>query len=119
MGLMEQANKDARRFLSGEWSEVFTFTTPDKTTFVSIRGLASSHHLSIDPNSGLPVNARNTHVSIKEKDLTDAGYAVRNSAGEISLIRHLVTYKSKTYKIDETYPDETLGVIICILGSYE
>ncbi len=107
-----------------EWSVDLTFQNLDKSLSVTVKGLGTSHHLSIDPNTGLPLNARNTHIAISEDVLTDAGYIVRNANGEIDLIRHFVSFKNnkgvlKHYRINETWPDETLGLIVCILGDYE
>jgi len=123
MDLLAQSRIDLKRFSQSEWSTDLTFQNVDKSVIVTIKGFASSHHLSIDPSTGLPVNVRNTHISVSETLLSDAGYTVRNSDGEVNLIRHFVTYtnsagQEKTFRINETFPDETLGLIVCILGDY-
>ena len=97
-----------------------TFTTPNGGTTAQINGLHTKHHLSYDAE-GLPVNTKNAHISFREKDLTDLSYPVRDANGEVYLYGHKIEVKdstgsSKTYMITETFPDETVGVIVCILG---
>ncbi len=121
--LLTKAKEDLQRFSQADFSVEMTVENPNPVQSVTIRAFASSHHLSIDPETGLPVNVRNTHVSISEQVLIDAGYTVRDTNGEVNMINHFVTYtnsagQSKKFKINQTFPDETLGLIVCILGDY-
>jgi len=88
----------------------------------TITGLHTKHHLSVDTD-GNNVNGKNAHISFSEKYLTDLSYPVRNSAGEVNLRDHKVTVLDSTgndwtYSINEWYPDETIGLIVCILGDF-
>ena len=51
-------------------------------------------------------------------------YPVRNTKDQVDLEDHRVTVKDSTgfdqmYVIDQSWPDETLGNIVCILSDYE
>jgi len=123
--LLARARKDLQRIARGEFSTEVVFislgTEPQTTT---VRALASKHHFSIDSTTGLPVNSKNTHCSVDEAVLVDAGYPVRNANNEVNLRNHLVTYTdssgtARNYRINEAWPDETIGLIVLTLGDYE
>lgn len=112
-----------KRFSQGEFSAEITFTNPEAIKTVVVNGLISKHNLSINPDTGLPVNTKNVHISIVESVLNDAGYVTRNVSNDISLKFHKVSFvdasgSSFTFLIDEGMPSETLGLIVCTLGSY-
>ena len=123
MDLIAQARKDFQTYAKGEFSFPLILSNSDESQSIEIRGLASSHFLSVDAQ-GIPINAKNVHVSIIEQDVIAKGYITRNSAGEVNMVGHHITFKNNLgvdehYIINETYPSETLGVIVCILGDYE
>ena len=75
-------------------------------------------------DDGNVVNTKNAHISFSEKQLTDASYPTRNADGDVALYGHKATWidstgSSITYTIREFFPDETIGVILCILGDLE
>jgi hypothetical protein len=136
---LQQAKDDLRRFMKAEFGVDLIVSTPNRKSYgvnkygeidygqrqgsAEIKGFATKHRLSINPNTGLPLNSDNIHVSIFEKELTELGYVVRNTKNEVDLIRHIVNFKDSNdlnidYVIQETWPDNTLGVIVCILGRY-
>ena len=124
MGAIQQMMDEALAITTSldGWAVEMTFTAPDLTT-AAITGLHTKHHMGFDTD-GNRVSAKNAHVSFSEKVLTDLAYPVRNAKGEVTLIGHLVAVKDSTgfvknYIIRETYPDETIGLIVCILGDYE
>jgi len=87
-----------------------------------IVGLATKHNNSVTTD-GIPVNAKNVHVSLIESYLVALGVTVRNLNGEVNLRNYRVSFPdssgvTKNYIIKETMPDETTGVIVCILGDY-
>jgi hypothetical protein len=101
-----------------------TFTNPSVTQTATIAGLHTKHNLSVDTD-GTRVNTKNTHISFSEAELNAAGYTTRpaGDTGPVNLYKHKVEVKdstgvNKTYQVDEAYPDETLGLIVCILGDY-
>jgi len=70
------------------------------------------------------VNTKNAHISFSEQQLIDALYPYRNTGDEVALFNHKIDVKDSTgniknYVIREWFPDETIGVILCILGDFE
>ncbi len=124
MGLIAQAKKDIEKITSNsnEWAVSMTFIAPDSKT-ATINGIHSKHHLGVDTDGNM-VSSKKAHVSFSEKFLLDANYQVRNLTGEVSLINHRVSVKDSTgeiknYIISSSFPDETIGLICCILEDYE
>lgn len=124
MGLREQAKKDTERITSNlnEWGIEMTFVAPTLET-ATIKGIHSKHHLGIDTD-GNAVNSKKAHVSFSEKFLIDANYPVRNANGEVDLTGHKVSVKdstgiTKNYIMISYFPNETIGLITCILADYE
>ena len=124
MSLIAQAKADIEQitYNQNEFGVLITFTAPDDST-ATVAGLHTKHHLGLDTD-GNPVNSKNAHISFSEKNLTDEGYVVRDANSEVSLIGHRVSVNDSTgspkeYIIRETLPDETIGLIVCILGDLE
>jgi|TARA_R110000824_G_scaffold199520_4_gene383503 hypothetical protein len=120
--LLLKARRDAKRIMMGGFSEDITITTPDDLTSILTKGLASKHYINFD-SDGLPINSKNAHICLDELDLLNKGYTVRNSINEVSILNHKVNVSDSTgivknYIITETFPDETIGLIVCILGDY-
>ncbi|MDD5013660.1 MAG: hypothetical protein PHW73_00980 [Atribacterota bacterium] len=96
--------------------------TINSNTSLTIQGIYAKHHNSI-ATDGTPVNSKLTRISFAESSLILANYPVRNTNGEVSMLRHKIDFVDSTgilkhYIIKETFPDETVGVITCILGDY-
>lgn len=125
MSLIDQAKEDWKTITSNtdEFGIAITLeATPYETA--DVIGLHTKHHLSLD-TEGNPVNSRNAHISVSEALIIAANpdYPIRNAKGEVYLKNHKVTVKdstgvAKTYVINEWFPDETIGVIVIILGDY-
>lgn len=123
MSLVDQIRLDVQR-ITGNTSE---FATPivfeDKFgTTATVPGTRTNHHLGIRPD-GVPVNTKQASVSVSEAAFP-VDYTVRNSAGLVALKGHKVSYADSTgltkqYVIEETYPDEKLGLIVCILRDFQ
>ncbi len=125
MSLVDQAKKDWQQITTDNvngFGTPITLTAPDTTT-LDIVGLATKHHIGID-DDGNVVNTKNAHISFSEKQLIDGGYPTRDADGEVSLFGHKATWIDSTgttitYVIREFFPDETIGVILCILGDLD
>lgn len=129
MGLLDIAKADWQKFSSdtgatGAGVELI-FQSPNNQV-ATVQGLATTHHMStsFDPETGreVKVNVRNVHVSVSEQLFIDAGYPVRDSSGRVSMNGHTVRFVNSAdqdlrYKIAETFPDETIGVIVFMLQS--
>lgn len=125
MGLIDQIKKDIEQITSnGDGFAVeMTFTAPTAEV-VTIKGLHKKHHLGVNPETGVAVNSKSASVTFSEKFFTDQNYPVRNSRKVVDLKGHLVDVKDSTgelqrYIIKEWFPDETIGLIVCVLGDYE
>lgn len=124
MGLREQAKADIESITSNlnDWAIEMTFVAPTAET-ATIKGIHSKHHLGVDTDGNM-VNSKKAHVSFSEKFLTDVSYPVRNAKGEVDLTGHKVTVKDSTgiakdYIMKSYFPNETIGLITCILEDYE
>lgn len=119
--LFQLAKRDAKFFVSnGGFEEDIELVTPSKDKTLLLTGFATKHHINFD-SDGNPINSKNVHICIDESVLVANGYPVRNEKGEIFLKNHQVSFSDssgivKTYVVRENFPDETLGLIVCILG---
>jgi hypothetical protein len=124
MGLIELIQKDIQKITSNskEFGVTLTLKAPTYEIAV-IKGLHTKHHLGVD-TEGNTVNSKNARASFSEKFLIDAGYPVRNKAGEVDFKNHLLSAADSTgvvkqYIIQQWFPDETIGLIVCILEDFE
>jgi len=125
MGLTELSISHAKTFTtdSNHWGVEMTFTAPTAET-VTFNGLHVRHNTRYDQESGALVSGRNASVTVSESELTDASYPVRDADDDVSLLNHRVSVADSTttvreYVIREWFPDEKLGIIVCILGDFE
>jgi hypothetical protein len=123
MGIIEQAQKDIERITSdlNGFGIAMTIISPSGIT-ADIVGIHAKHHLGID-TEGNAVNFKKAHIAISEKLLVDQGYPVRRN-GQVDLRDHIVKVKDSTgtlcvYAIQTWFPDETVGLIVCHLETYE
>lgn len=124
MGIMDFIKEDIKTITgSGDgFGVALTFTNANGSQTATINGLASRHQLSVD-GDGNTVNSRNVHCSFAEGLLTAEDYTVRVN-GEVNMKNHRVTWTdatgvAKTYIIEQTLPDDTLGLIPCILNTFK
>jgi hypothetical protein len=120
---LERARNDWKRLVTTGGFEIDINLMPKgQNNEYSIKGLFSKHHVSLN-SEGLQVNGENIRITIIEADLVALGYPYRNNLDKVSMFNHFATFTDssgllKTYKIKEVYPDETVGVITCILSNY-
>lgn len=121
MGLLEQAREDVKDYSGStdDFAVSITLTAPNGET-KTLKGIHSKHHMSVDTDGAL-MNSKNAHIAFSEDLAGD--YPLRNNAGEVSMKGHKITVKDSTgddkvYVVREWYPDETVGLIVCILGNY-
>lgn len=122
--LLSKARVDSKKYITrGGFHESITMETVDGLITVETTGFASKHWNNFDTD-GLPINSKNAHICVDENDLISKSYPVRNQDGEIYLRNHRVRVSDssneiKNYLIKEWFPNETLGLIVCILSDYE
>lgn len=124
MGLMAIIKQDIQDITSNinEFGVAITFTNPDNSQSIEVVGTASNHFMQFDFESGKNVNSQNTHVSVSEQLFIDAGYVIRNAEGKVSVKKHKVTWIDSTgvsgsYEVIEAIPDQSIGLIVFILGN--
>lgn len=99
-----------------------TIIKPDSTSF-DIVGLSTKHHLSVDQESGTISSSMTASVSFSEINANAAGLFIRDAKGEVNLKGYHVKTKDSTdtlqdYVVETWFPDEKVGLIVCILGYY-
>lgn len=107
---------------ANEFGSPIVFVAPGGQT-VTINGRTNKIHIKFDYD-GTPVNGKNATITVAEKAMVDAGYIIRNANGEVDLYNHKVSWvdstgASATYSIKQTFPDESIGLIVCILGDFK
>jgi hypothetical protein len=124
MRLLEQARVDMRQHIESDegFGTEITLTSPNSDVAV-VTALASTHHIQINPETGQIMNAKNVHFTVSESTLVDVAYPLRNNDNAVDLKGHRVSFVdsagiTRTYIVDEWWPDETLGVIVTQLGDY-
>lgn len=122
MSLVDRAREDVKQIISNQndFGCSMVLAAPTGET-ITIFGLHTKHHMGVD-SDGIKVNTKNAHISFAESLMI--GYPVRDLSGEVNLKGHTVTVKDSTgndasYMIREWFPDETVGLIVCILGDFE
>jgi len=119
--IIKAAKADAKIYVTkGGFESLIKISTPSGNMSVNATGYATKHHINWTPD-GLQINTKNAHVCIDEKELFEKGYPVRNNNQEISLTGHKIDVADsseiiKNYVVKENFPDETLGLIVLILG---
>jgi hypothetical protein len=122
MSLRDLARQDIEDITSNlnEFGLEITFTAPNDQEAVVV-GTEAKIHMAIDFETGKEVSAQKASVTIAEKFFIDAGYPVRNAAGSVSMKKHKVDYIDSTgttcnFEVVDTFPDETVGVIVFYLA---
>lgn len=109
-------------FTDGEGNNFLATSVPTNGK-ITIQGLATRHSTTYNPDTGLEQVGENCHCSFSEKVLNDLGFATRNAKNKLIIKDWIVSWSDITgivrYKIKESYPDETLGLIRCQLALYE
>ena len=120
--LLAQARKDAKHVVTklGFQNDVFLINNLSMN-FIQLKGLTSKHWLQLD-SDGSPINAKNVHLNLIEKDIQELGFETRGKNGNVNLLDYYVivqdsTNNYKKYQVKEVYPNESLGLIVFILGN--
>ncbi|HMI01627.1 MAG TPA: hypothetical protein VK541_04050 [Pedobacter sp.] len=123
--LLLQARKDAIKFVSaGGFEEDILIKTKDETIELAVKGLTSGHTQIFD-NDGNGVISTSFHIDVPEQFFIEADFPYINPrSGKIDLKGYKVfspdnTQAVRHYVVNETHPNATTGLIICILGRAE
>lgn len=123
--MLEQARADVKRIRTDPsgFTKSFTITKRDGSLTATLLGMHAKINGVID-TTGNFINAKKAHISVSEGALVDAGYPVRNAKNEVDMFGDKVSVMDSAgiqceYQIRETYPDETVGLIVCFLFDFE
>jgi len=123
MGLVSQALADIQHITSNlnDFGVEFDLISPSAVVTPMV-GVHTKHHLGMSAE-GVPVNSKTASVAFSESNLP-ISVSIRNAAGEVKLKDWKVDVKDSTggekkYIIREWFPDEMIGLIVCILGDFE
>jgi len=119
--ILNMARKDAHKILTSLGYET-EITLKKGLIEVVINGLGLVHHLAFD-TEGQTVNTRTAHVTISEQACIDVDFDIRNDKGTVYMRDVLISFADctgviKTYMVKENFADDTLGVIVLMLGKY-
>ena len=84
--LLAQARKDAKHVVTklGFQNDVFLINNLSMN-FIQLKGLTSKHWLQFD-SDGSPINAKNVHLNLIEKDIQELGFETRGKNGNVNLL---------------------------------
>lgn len=117
--LLQQARIDAKKIATkGGFEEDITLTKGELS--VQLKGLTSGITERYD-TEGNPVYSPSFHCTIAEQDLITTEFPYLNTANRVALKGCTVKIPDnngtlKEFAINETLPNKTTGLIICILG---
>lgn len=105
------------------FTKTIQFIAVDGITTATIRGMSAVIHLGVD-NQGEFVNTRKAHISFSESSLSDTGFPVRDQNNVLILKDNRVNVIDSTgeveqYVIREIFPDEAVGLLVCMLGDFQ
>lgn len=116
MSLHERAKQDIQTITSNslEFGVPVLFVSPLSES-ITVNCLPSNHHTGFD-SDGTRVNSKMASIAVSEQLLIDEGYTYRNAKNEITFKDHIITLEGVKFVAREWFPDETVGLIILILG---
>jgi hypothetical protein len=124
MGLRAQAALDVQAILEDttEFGQTVTLTNPSEQS-ADLTGYTNDVGVSLDPSTGAAVSARRMSVALPIKALSDAGLGLPIAVSDPDAKPWRVTFEdlagnSQTFKVTETQPDRTLGIVVCLLEVY-
>lgn len=120
--LLAAARQDMQTIATtGGFTADISLSTPDGSASASITGLSTGRWESYTDGQGNPVNSRSRHIAIPEQTLAGLNYPVRNAGGEVAMTNHRIVVKDvdgqeRKYVISQCHPNETTGLLVCLLG---
>ncbi len=126
MNLLTQARQDLATIVAATengFAWPVTVTDPNGVSAV-LSGLLADIDQTIDPDTGAAVKGRQVSVSLGLSALTAAGFGVPTGISDASNWPWRIDLTApdgtiQHFKIDEARPDLTLGIVSCLLGSYD
>ena len=126
MNLRQQAEADLA-FILEDKTTGFAFdislTAPDESVFGPLQGMSGDIGQTLDPDTGQAVSGRQAHVAFRLSTLSALGASLPEGIVDKSIKPWLAAFEdingqSFTFKIVQTFPDRTLGLMNCLLEGY-
>lgn len=126
MNLRQQAENDLGFILEDNLAGFgwpITLTDPNGTSS-PLTGASNDISQVIDPETGVVVSGRSASVALRVASIFEAGFnslpiGVADSSSKPWLVQfNDINGNSHTFKIIQTNPDRTLGIVTCILEAY-
>lgn len=125
MSLQNRAKQDMQRFTaddSGFFAVSCVVKTPDELQTIAVKGLHTRHWMGVDPD-GVAVHTVIASLGVSEQQFIDGNFVIRDANDEVDLKGYLIDAPDangvvKKYVLREVFPDESIGLLILILGEY-
>lgn len=123
MGLRDIAASDVIEIIhdTETGGDEITITSPAGVS-ETFNALANDIHFAIDPETGMTVTGRQCSATVLSSDLSDAGFSsikgVPDSSRPWVVTMTDINGVSSTFKVVESHPDNTMGLMILILSEY-
>ena len=126
MGLRDTAEADLEHILEDSavgFGWPITVTDPDGTVG-NLTGAAGDIAQLIDPDTGQAISGRLPAVTLRISSLTTAGLGLPVGISDPDIKPWLITFDDINgttwiFKVQQSNPDRTLGVVTCLLEHYE
>ncbi len=124
MGLRQIVRDDIRKILADvdgpQWP--ITVIDPDGVT-ADLKGLSNDIGQVIDADLGVVVSGRSASVSLSILDLSDEGLGIPEGIADSTKKPWIIKFDDiagnpYTFKVSESMPDRTVGLVVCLLESY-
>ena len=116
--ILAMARRDTKRMLTkgGFETDINISSKVAPVVSIQVQGLAIRHATGYD-SDGQMVNTQYAHVTLSQADLIEKNYPLTDVKGQISFRGHKVNFIDssgvlKYYTVGETFPDETVGMIV-------
>ena len=126
MGLAEIIHADTRTILNDTQcgnGVAISITAPD-CTVGTLTGFSNDIGLLVDADTGQAVSGRAATIAIHLADLAEQGLAIPENVHNKRSKPWVVGYTDQlgnayTFKVSESHPDRTAGIVTCTLVSYD
>jgi hypothetical protein len=126
VGLAEIIYADTRAILNDSVfgnGVAISLTAPD-CRVGTLTGFSNDIGLLVDPDTGQAVSGRAATIAIHLADLAEQGLGIPENVQNKRSKPWVVGYTDQlgntyTFKVSESHPDRTLGVVTCSLVSYD
>ena len=125
MGLREIVRDDIRTILADEDGPQWPVTVIDPSgASASLKGMSNDIGQVIDDDLGVVISGRSASVTLDIFDLADEGLGIPRGIEKTTSKPWIVKFDDiegnlYTFKVQSSQPDRTVGLVVCILESYD